>query len=159
MLSFIFVIASDLWKWISPHYLLLIYVRGSFIKRRWVGIPLSDLTLPHFCTCPKPWHGISLCICHGIFVINELRRAAVVCFILYWRNGRPSMFKLSFHSSLGSTKFLVSKKNYFFIFSRVLHIQYHMYMYIKTLFCGCSHLPISDQLKNQKHFRVSYVYK
>ena len=68
----------------------------SCIKNRRVGIPLTDLSLPHFCSCPKtrPELHISYVMVF-FFMFNEWRGEIIVSFV---ENCWQSLFKLSFHN-------------------------------------------------------------
>jgi hypothetical protein len=46
-----------------------------------VGIPLTDLASPHICTYPNPGRGLPTSYVLVFFMINDLRREVVVCFI------------------------------------------------------------------------------
>ena len=61
MLSVTFVIVCGLfeWKWIWVYFLWYCQRRSSHQERR-VGIPLTDLTPPHLCACPKPGPGFPM---------------------------------------------------------------------------------------------------
>ena len=45
------------------------------------GIPLTCLTLPHFCACPKPGPGFPTSYVMVFFVLSELRWEAIVCVV------------------------------------------------------------------------------
>jgi hypothetical protein len=55
-----------------------------------VGIPLTGLTPPHFCACPK------LQVARSFFSFSDLRRVVVVCFVDVGRIGDHYCLKLSF---------------------------------------------------------------
>ena len=56
------------------------------IPKRGVGILLTGLMPPHFCSCPKPDAGNSSTYIVVFFIINNMRWQIVVCFWLYCLN-------------------------------------------------------------------------
>ena len=74
-----------------------LYLRSNYQEGR-VRIPLTSLTLPHLCACPKPepWFLKSYVVV--FFMFNELGWEVIVCFCWYWWNCWPSLFKLSFNN-------------------------------------------------------------
>ena len=59
--------AHDNWKW---------FQEGK------VGIPpLTSLTLPHLCACPKLRPRFPASYVMGVFVFNELRWELIICFV------------------------------------------------------------------------------
>ena len=46
-----------------------------------VGVPLTGLTLPHFCACPNPETWFSIVICRGLSVFSELSSNGSNCFV------------------------------------------------------------------------------
>jgi hypothetical protein len=90
MLSFIFVIACDLfeWKWMCVGFFIIYFyicntIKDPITKRGRLGSHSSGLTLPHFRA--RTW--ISNVICHGLstfffkFMFSKLRWEAIVCFV------------------------------------------------------------------------------
>jgi hypothetical protein len=76
MSSIKFVIVCGLFEWkqiCAGFFLSFVYVLLLEIKLSSVGIPLTSLTLPHFCSCPKPGPGFPTSCC-GVF-----------CFQLRWK--------------------------------------------------------------------------
>ena len=84
--------------WASCLLFVYIYiiVRFSYQERR-VEIPLSSLTLLHFCACPKPGSGF-LMSCHGLFCVQWFEVKVDCLFCWYLWNCWWSLFKLSFHN-------------------------------------------------------------
>jgi len=70
MIMFIFVIVRGL-------FYLFVYICISvgdpIIKNGWVMIPLTVLTPPHFCACPKSGSGFLMSYVVVFFVFSELR--------------------------------------------------------------------------------------
>jgi len=71
MLSFTFVIVSGIFELIQ---ICIVFVLSAYIcivsvdpviKMRRVGIPLTGLTPPYVCSCPKPGPGFPHRICRG----------------------------------------------------------------------------------------------
>ena len=44
-------------------------------------IPLIDITPPHLCTCPKPWHGFPRSYFVVVFVFSDIRWKVIVSFV------------------------------------------------------------------------------
>ena len=47
------------------------YHRRSSYKRAGLGFPLTDLTLPQLCACPKPRPGFPTSYVVGLFMFSE----------------------------------------------------------------------------------------
>jgi len=99
-------------------FLMFIY----FGLRKRVGIPLTSLTTPHCCACPKPRHVFPTSYAMVFFMFNDLMWELVVhvvdiggiidqhclnflLFCWYWWNYWPALFKLSFHISVCKVEF------------------------------------------------------
>jgi len=69
-----------------------------------VGISLIGLTLPHYCACPKPWHGFPTSYVLGFFLfffycsVSSVKMRGYCLFCWYWWNWWPSLFKLYFNN-------------------------------------------------------------
>jgi hypothetical protein len=91
-----FWMETNLCRFLSFVY-ICIALWSSYQEGR-VGIPLTDLTLPYFCACPKPRLGFPMSYV-VFFCVRWLERCKVIVrFIWYWWNWWPSLFKLSFHN-------------------------------------------------------------
>ena len=118
MLSFIFVIICCFFEWkriCASLVFLYCHWRSSYQEVR-DAIPLTGLTLPHFCACSNPESGFPLSyVTLPFFCVQwvQLRQEVLVCFVdiggivdhhclnfvlfcWYWRNCWPSLLKLSF---------------------------------------------------------------
>jgi len=49
-----------------------------------VGIPLTDLTQPHFCACPKPGLGLSMLYVFVFFCVQWFDVRGGCSFCWYW---------------------------------------------------------------------------
>ena len=74
------------------------YWRSSYQERRGVGIPLTGLTPPHVCVCPKP--GPVFPMLYVMVFVCLVKMRCGCSFSWYWWNSWPSLFKLSFHNPL-----------------------------------------------------------
>ena len=89
-----------------------------------VGIPLTGLTLPHFCVCPQLWPGFTRSYVMVFLVLNGLR---LLCW--YWWYCWSSLFKMSF-LWLGDT---IVFELYWFVSKTSLYIKKYL---LNCFLCG-----------------------
>jgi len=61
---------------------ICITIGDLIIKRGWVGIPNTGLTLPHFCACPMPGPRIPTSYVVVFFIFNDLRWEMIVVLLI-----------------------------------------------------------------------------
>ena len=90
---------------------IIIYVpkiirKEDYILRGSVWIPLTNLTPPHCCACPKSGPRFPLAYVMVFFCVQwfEVRKSYFFCW--YWWNCWPSLLELSFHNSILSLLFI-----------------------------------------------------
>jgi hypothetical protein len=74
----------------------VLHWRAGYQEGR-VKIPLTCLTPPHFCVCPKPGIDFQRHIFFNFFYVQWVEMRGDCSFCWYWW---PSLFKLSFHNLL-----------------------------------------------------------
>jgi len=94
--KYVFLSGVNLCSFFIIYFYLYCHWRLSYQEGRpRFGIPLTCLTLPHFCACPKPGPGFPTSYAMVFFVLSELRWEARCCW--YWWNWWSSLFWLSSH--------------------------------------------------------------
>jgi len=97
-------------------------LRSSYQERR-VGIPVTSLTLPHFCACFKSILGFPS-FCRGSICVQWVKMRDDYSFYWYWWKWWPSQFKLSFHKRLCAIA--ISESD---IVSYILYYIYYCFRY------------------------------
>ena len=59
----------------------MLIISAFSLEKEVIGISLTNLTLPHFCACPKLGSGCPMLYLVVMLMFNELRREMIVCFV------------------------------------------------------------------------------
>jgi hypothetical protein len=86
--AFIFVIVCDLFEWKQPCagfyclFIHVVYVLPLEIQLSRAGIPLTGLTLPHVCACPKKGPGFqtSYVVVFFLYSMSSVKMRMIVRF-------------------------------------------------------------------------------
>jgi hypothetical protein len=79
---------------------ICVSVEDPIIKTGNVIIPLTSLTLPHCCVCPKSGPGFTMSYVVVFSMFNELEMRGAYSSYWYWWNNISSLSEFSFHSAL-----------------------------------------------------------
>ena len=116
-----------------------------------VGIPSTDLTPPHICSCLQPRPGFPTSYVHcGIFYrsVSSVKMRGNCLFCWYWWNWWPLLFKLSF---LNSTDRVMVFNATFNNISVILYMWWLVWSVEETGVPGENHRPAASHWQTLSH--------
>ena len=127
-----------------------------------MGIPLTVLSRPNVCDCPKPGTGFPMSYVVDCLVLSEfswLERSCLSSFCWYWWSWWPLLFKSSLHNSLVYIKmfaFNVNCPSWSYYFSCARNDSRLVAIRLNICYNG---FTITNKMKNKIYHTVGKVPK